>query len=154
MRFAFNSGFLWIQELTLLFSGWFVLLGAAYGVRIGAHIGVDVLVKLLKPELRRAVSIVAVLMCLFYCGLLLVGSWEYLSKIQRIGLEMGDMPLQKWIAHSILVIGFGLLFFRFTELLWKIIKREELGFHLADEAQDALNEAGVLVQTKDEGDMK
>lgn len=154
MRFAFNSGFLWIQELTLLVAGWFVLLGAAYGVRVGAHIGVDALVKLLKPKNHRIISIIAVLLCLFYCGLLFVGSWEYLAKIKSIGLEMQDMPLQKWIAHSILVIGFGLLFFRFSELLWKIVKGDEVGFHLADEARDVLKEVGVLDRNDDKGDSR
>ncbi|WP_206378212.1 TRAP transporter small permease [Sneathiella limimaris] len=140
MRFGFNSGFLWMQELTLLISGWFVLLGASYGVRVGAHIGVDAFVKIFQPETRRWISIVAVLLCLFYCGLLFVGSWEYLGKMQKIGLEMQDMTIKKWMAHSILVIGFGLLFFRFLQLLWKMIRKEEYGFHLADEAKDALED--------------
>jgi len=55
MRFAFNSGLLWLQELTLLVSGWFVLLGASYGVRVGAHIGVvgDISAAELAPLLDR-----------------------------------------------------------------------------------------------------
>ena len=152
MRFGFNSGSLWIQELTLLTSGWFVLLGASYGVRVGAHIGVDALVKLLKPETRRWVSLVAVVLCLFYCGLLFVGSWEYLAKMYKIGLEMDDMTMPKWAAHSILVIGFGLLFIRFFELFWKIFKGDEVGFHLVDEAKEALEEIGLKVDEKGKGD--
>ncbi|MCG8490748.1 MAG: TRAP transporter small permease [Sneathiellales bacterium] len=140
MRFAFNSGFLWLQELTLLVSGWFVLLGASYGVRVGAHIGVDALVRLLKPETRRIVSIIAVLLCLVYCGLLFAGSWVYLEKMHLIELELEDMTILKWQAHSILVIGFGLLAFRFLELLWKMLKGEMDGFNLADEAKEALDE--------------
>ena len=35
MRFGFNAGFLWSQELTLHMSAWFVLLGASYGLKIG-----------------------------------------------------------------------------------------------------------------------
>ncbi|MFB9354103.1 TRAP transporter small permease [Sneathiella chinensis] len=151
MRFAFNAGFLWIQELTLLVSGWFVLLGASYGVRVGAHIGVDAVVRLLKPEVRRVVSIVAVLLCLFYCGLLFVGSWEYLAKMYKIGLELDDMVFPKWIAHSILVIGFGLLILRFLELLWKIVKKEQDGFALADEAKEALEELDLRKQDRNGG---
>lgn len=151
MRFAFNSGFLWIQELTLLISGWFVLIGASYGVRVGAHIGVDALVKLLKPQHHRIVSIMAVLLCLFYCGLLFTGSWEYLAKMYAIGIEMDDMTMPKWVAHSILVIGFGLLFIRFSQLLWKIIKGEEIGFHLADEATDVLESLKARQADEKEG---
>ncbi|WP_227711650.1 TRAP transporter small permease [Sneathiella sp. P13V-1] len=143
MRFGFNAGFLWIQELTLLVSGWFVLLGASYGVRVGAHIGVDVFVKKFPPNTRRLISIAAVLMCMFYCALLFIGSWEYLAKIYKINLELEDMEFPKWVAHSILVIGFGLLFIRFGELLWKMIIGKEDGFHLADEAKEALEEIGI-----------
>ncbi len=46
MRFGFNAGFLWSQELTLHMSGWFVLLGASYGLKQGSHIGMDAFVKL------------------------------------------------------------------------------------------------------------
>jgi C4-dicarboxylate transporter DctQ subunit len=140
MRFVFNSGVLWIQELTLLAAAWFVMLGASYGVKVGAHIGVDVVVRLLKPEQRRIVSIIAVLLCLFYCGLLFVGSWAYIAKMYQIGIELDDLVFPKWIAHSVLLVGFGLLAVRFLELLWKIIKGEMDGFKLSDEAEEVLKE--------------
>lgn len=51
-RFFFNTGFLWIQELTLTLCGWFVLFGMSYGVKVGAHIGVDAFVKSLPPKAK------------------------------------------------------------------------------------------------------
>ena len=60
MRFGFNSGLIWIQEATLYTSAWFVLFGASYGVRIGAHIGVDVAVKLLPEPMRRVAGLIAI----------------------------------------------------------------------------------------------
>lgn len=149
LRFGFNTGFLWMQELTLLLSAWFVMLGASYGVKAGSHIGVDAVVRLLPVGLKRIVSIVAVLLCLAYCGILFTGSWVYLSKIYSIGLELEDMVFPKWIAHSILAIGFGLLALRFLELLWKMLKGEMDSFHLADEAKEALEEV-AHVDTHDE----
>lgn len=153
LRFGFNSGFLWMQELTLLASAWFVMLGASYGVKVGSHIGVDAVVRLLNPQLRRWVSMVAVVLCLIYCGILLTGSWIYLDKVRSIGLELEDIVFPKWIAHSILVIGFGLLGIRFLELLWSMIKGETDSFHLADEAKEALEEVGLFDPSK-EGEEK
>ncbi len=150
LRFGFNTGFLWMQELTLLASAWFVLLGASYGVKAGSHIGVDAVVRLLPPPTKRIVSIIAVLCCLAYCGMLFTGSWVYLSKIYSIGLELEDMVFPKWIAHSILVIGFGLLALRFLELLWKIVKGEVDGFNLVDEAKDALEDIAHIDMDKKE----
>lgn len=152
LRFGFNTGFLWMQELTLLCSAWFVMLGASYGVKAGSHIGVDAIVRLLPTGLKRIVSIVAVLLCLAYCGILFTGSWVYLSKIYSIGLELEDMVFPKWVAHSILVIGFGLLALRFLELLWKMLKGEMDSFHLPDEAKEALEEVAHV--DSHEGEMR
>ncbi len=140
LRFGFNTGLLWSQELTLHIAGWFVLFGASYGIKVGAHIGVDALVKLIPPGPRRLVGLLAVGLCLLYCGLFLYGSWGYLAKIFKIGIEMEDLPIPLWLAHSILFIGFALLVLRFAELLWKIGTGRAQGLLLADEAAKALKD--------------
>lgn len=140
LRFGFNTGFLWVEELTLHLSAWLVLFGASYGVKVGAHIGVDALVHKLPSGTRRIVGLVAVLLCLFYCALFLYGSWIYLSKLYLIGIELEDLPVPKWMAHSILVIGFALLTLRFLELLVRIIRGQADGFRHVDEAEAALKE--------------
>ena len=37
-------------------SAWFVLLGVSYGLKVGAHIGVDAVVRLFPPVGRRITS--------------------------------------------------------------------------------------------------
>ena len=49
MRYVFNSGFTWALELTTVFFAIMIFVGVSYGVRVGSHIGVDALVKLLSP---------------------------------------------------------------------------------------------------------
>lgn len=141
MRFGFNAGFMWTQELTLLISAWFVLFGASYGVKVGAHIGVDAAVKNLSPKNQRIVGVIAVALCFVYCVLFAYGSWVYLAKVYSIGIELEDMPIPKWAAHSILLIGMGLLFVRFAILMRRIIQGRASGFHLADEASKAIEDA-------------
>lgn len=169
LRFGFNTGIHWAQEVTLHASAWFVLFGVSYGVKVGAHIGVDAVVRLLTPEVKRIVSIIAVLLCLLYCGLILYGSWIYLAKVYKIGIAMEDTPtpwifmqmipesamwdvfkideeeplLPMWIAHGPLLIGFLLLTYRFLEVLKKLITGEWMDMHMADEAKEALEEAGI-----------
>ena len=60
MRFGFNTGFLWVQELTLHASAWLVLFGAFYGIKVDAHIGVDSVIKMIPSRPRRWVSMAAV----------------------------------------------------------------------------------------------
>ncbi|WP_299182057.1 TRAP transporter small permease [uncultured Neptuniibacter sp.] len=146
-RFGFNAGIHWAQEVTLLLAAWFVLFGASYGVKVGAHIGVDVFVKMFPHNTHRFITLVAIALCLVYCGLFLYGSWIYLSKMKMIGIELEDLPVPKWIPMSILVIGFVLLIVRFLQLGWKVIKDEAEGFHFADEAEESMEIAKELQET-------
>ena len=138
LRFGFSTGLMWAQELTLLLSAWMVLFGASYGVKVGSHIGVDAVVKILPPGVRRFVSGVAVLACMAYCGLFFYGSWKYLGKMHLIGIELEDLPVPKWIAHSILLFGLGLLALRLCILLVQIVTGRADGFKLVDEAEDSM----------------
>ena len=149
-RFGFNIGFLWIQEVTLHISAWLVLLGASYGIKVGCHIGVDAIVKMIPPAIRRWVSVVATVLCLFYCGLFIYGGWVYLAQMHMIGIELEDVAVEIWIAHSILLIGFVLLAVRFLQLMWAFATGKATGFRIADEAGDALKE----LEGEDTGEAK
>lgn len=146
-RFGFNAGIHWAQEVTLLLAAWFVLFGASYGVKVGAHIGVDVFVKMFPHNTHRFITLVAIGLCLVYCGLFLYGSWIYLSKMKMIGIELEDLPVPKWIPMTILVIGFVMLIIRFLQLGWKVVKDEAEGFHFADEAEESMEIANELKET-------
>ena len=138
MRYVFNTGLLWAEELTLLLSAWMVLFGASYGIKKGTHIGVDALVKTFPDGLRRAVAILAAVLCVAYCGLFLYGSWGYLSLVHMIGIELEDMAIPRWVGHSILIIGFSLLALRLIQLIVRLIQGKSKGFELMDEAKDSL----------------
>lgn len=146
-RFGFNAGIHWAQEVTLLLAAWFVLFGASYGVKVGAHIGVDVFVKMLPHNAHRGFTLVAIALCLVYCGLFLYGSWIYISKMKMIGIELEDLPVPKWIPMTILVIGFVLLIVRFLQLGWKVLTNQAEGFHFADEAEESMEIAKDLEDT-------
>lgn len=140
LRFGFNTGIHWAQEATLLISAWLVLLGASWCVREQAHICVDALVTRLPVFWRKIMILVAVGLCLLYCGLFSYGSWVYLKKLYIIGIELDDIALPKWIAQSVLVIGFALLALRFIEFGVRVVRGEVEGFHrhnnaLLDEAE-------------------
>ena len=137
-RFGFNTGIHWAQEMTLLLSGWMVMFGVSYGIKAGSHIGVDALVKLFPGNVRRAVTFVAVLLCLTYCGLFLVGSWTYLGKLRSIGIQLEDIPVPKWMANSILFFGLVMMVVRLLDLLWAVVQGRAEGFKLLDEAKESM----------------
>lgn len=138
MRYVFNSGFTWAVELTTVFFAVMLFVGISYGVRTGAHIGVDSLIKKFPAGPRRATSIVVVLLCLLYAGLVIYGSWIYVSKMKMVGVELDDLPIPIWVVRSILPIGYVLLTLRFGQVLWALITGRSDRLHLGNEAADAL----------------
>ncbi len=139
MRFGFSAGFLWSQELTLHMSGWFVLFGASYGVKVGSHIGMDAFVKLFPSMGRRILTGLACILAIVYCGLIMYGAWFYTAKVKMIGLELEDMPIQEWIANGLpLLIGFSFLSIRLLIVLKGVITGEVDGFKHADEAKESM----------------
>jgi len=144
LRFGFGTGITWGQEATLHLSAWFVLFGVSYGLKVGAHIGVDAFVRLFPPIGQRILTGIAILLALVYCALFIYGAWVYLSKMHMIGIELEDIPIPTWIAHSILLIGLVLLSIRLLELLWRVIRGSATGFHQVDEAEESMQLAKEL----------
>jgi C4-dicarboxylate transporter DctQ subunit len=138
LRYVFNSGFTWALELTTVFFAVMIFVGISYGVRVGAHIGVDALVRLFPPGIRRATSIVVVLLCLLYAGIVILGAWTYVSKMRVVGVELEDLPIPVWMVRSILPFGYLLLSLRLVQVLWQLVSGKSDSLHLADEAADAL----------------
>lgn len=149
LRFVFNTGLTWGQEATLYLSAWFVLFGVSYGLKVGAHIGVDAFVRLFSPLGQRLISTLAILLSLAYCGLFIYGAWIYLGKMKRIGIDLEDIPIQTWIAQSILLIGLVMLSLRLLGLLWAVVTGKAVGFRRSDEAKESMHLAEEL---KREGD--
>jgi len=138
MRYVFNSGFTWAVEMTSVFFAGMIFIGISYGVRVGAHIGVDAVVKLMPLNLRRVTSIVAVFLCILYAGLVIYGSTIYVLKMKAAGIELEDLPIQMWMVRAILPIGFVLLVLRFLPVLVSLMSGRSDHLHLADEVQEAL----------------
>jgi len=138
MRFVFNSGFLWSQELTLHMSAWFVLFGASYGLKVGSHIGMDAFVKLFPQIGQRVLTAIAIVLALIYCGLILYGSWIYLKKMKMIGIELTDLPIPVWVAHGMLFVGFVFIVIRLLIIFWDVLTGKASGFKHADEAKESM----------------
>jgi len=175
MRFGFGAGLIWSQELTLYLSAWFVLFGISYGLKVGAHIGVDAVVKLLPSHIQRIASSLAVILCLGYCGLFFYGAWIYLQKMYQLGIGMEDLSVPLWFAHlwseetleawkidpedpliplwisqSILLIGLSLFSIRLLELLWSVVTGKSSGFRHTNEAEESMHLAKELSAEKEQ----
>jgi C4-dicarboxylate transporter DctQ subunit len=132
-RYVFNYSFVWALELVTFLFGFLIFLGMSYGVRVGSHIGVDALVKALKPGPARVVGALAAALCLAYSIIIFIGSWRYVAKMYEIGIMSEDLPIPQWV-----------LILRFGVALVRILRGREIRMQLADEASDALKHIDKL----------
>ncbi len=88
-RYIFNSNILWALELTVFMFAWMVLLGASYALKKSAHLGVDALVNMASPRLRRTLGLIAALACVIYAFFLLKGAWDYWANFANLPATEG-----------------------------------------------------------------
>ena len=95
-RYVFNANILWALETTVFLFAWLVLLGASYCVKIHAHLGVDVVLHMVSPGMRRILAFLSVGACLAFCILLLIGSWNYWAPFAALPMLDGTLKDQAW----------------------------------------------------------
>jgi C4-dicarboxylate transporter DctQ subunit len=137
LRYLFNTGLFWALEATLYMFAWLVLIGISYGVRTHSHIGIDLLAKSLPPAPKRILGLVITALALLYTALMFWGSYTYIHRMMRLGVEAEDVPIERWILGLCLPIGFALLGTRLGVVGWQIATGRAKGFELADEAAEA-----------------
>lgn len=169
-RYVFATNILWALETTVFLFAWLVLIGASYCVKIGAHLGVDVVLAALSPGLRRVFGLVASAACLLFCVLLLKGAWDYWIPFAttRAWYETDDiiMPgfmqfladwmnegepyekLPRFIPYFALPLGMTLLTLRFAQAAWRIFNGTQETLIASHEVEEMLED---LTHAKKEG---
>jgi C4-dicarboxylate transporter DctQ subunit len=147
LRYVFNSGFTWALEATTYMFGWLVLLGISYGVKVGSHIGVDILIQQLSPRNRRIAATTGAVLSVGYAAILLIGSYNYVDTMHTLDVEAEDLPIQRWLLLMALPIGFTLLLIRFAQAAWRIASGHQTTI-LADEAKEALDQFADLPENR------
>jgi len=163
-RYIFNSNILWALETTVFLFAWLVLLGAAHGVKISAHIGVDLILNMINPALRRTLVLLSVACCIAFSAMLLYGSWEYWWPFAttRAWYEVNDIPMPgflqfiadwlndgeayekmpRFIPYAALPIGIALLTFRFLQAGWQILTGRREMIIASHEAEEQTKSIG------------
>lgn len=139
VRYVLKSNLPWALEFTVISFAWIIFLGAAWGIKAGAHIGVDTVLNLFSDKNKRIISTFAAILCITYCIFILIGSYNYVHKIYSVGILSQDIKwLPQWIPRMVMPFSYALMLFRFAEGLWKILKGQKVNLGLANEAKDVI----------------
>lgn len=131
----------WSISLTKALFAWLIFFGLAYGVRTAGHIGVDALVKLATKPVQRVIGVIACLACLGYAGLIGVASYDWVATLFRAGIgaeDLGHYGVMQWQVALIVPFGYAMVFVRFLEIFVRIVRNQQTGLGLADEAAEAM----------------
>ena len=131
----------WSVALTKAMFGWLIFVGLAWGVRIGAHIGIDLLVRQFNPANQRRVAILALVICLGYCALMAYSSEQWVATLYSVSTGAEDLDrfgIQQWHIVMIVPIGFALMFLRFLQVFIRVVQGKQQGLGLHSEVDDAV----------------
>jgi C4-dicarboxylate transporter DctQ subunit len=84
-RYGFNTGWAAALEFNTVAFSWLILIGMSYGIKIGLHLGVDILLNAVPDKLTKALSLFGAAAAMTYGLLLLDSTW--LAKL----VEMADL---------------------------------------------------------------
>jgi len=116
-EYARHIHFSWAQELCIYLFIWMAKFGAAYGVRTGIHIGVDVLVANVGTAAqRRLISIALSLGALFTAVIAGVGA-RWVLFIRDTGQVSPDLEWPMWVVYLCVPLGSTLMCYRFLQVL-------------------------------------
>jgi C4-dicarboxylate transporter DctQ subunit len=135
----------WAQELTIIMFVWMAKFGAAYGVRTGIHVGVDVLINRMSDSNRAKFVVLGLSAGALFTGIVAtLGAyfvWEngahhfFFSLLGQSldGLPEGpttpDLEWPTWMVYSAIPLGTSLMCFRFLQVLAGFLKTGELPHH-------------------------
>ncbi|MCF1505460.1 TRAP transporter small permease [Afifella sp. H1R] len=166
-RYVFHSGWTGALEFTRILFAWLILFGMAYGVKIGAHLGVDVMIRALPRPLFKVAAIFGALTVLLYAVILLYSDWlqylganskggaiAYWTRFYHLPLGLDDLRypvwaqetfgaperVQRWVAYLMLPIGLFLLALRSLQATVAIVAGRRELIVAAHEAEELVAE--------------
>lgn len=130
MRYIFNTPTIWEIEFSvnLLIMATFV--GAAYGLKHGKHIGINIIMDHLPPQMKARISFVTSILSLIFCILVLgmgVSMWWEAASLGWRSDTLWGPPL--WIPYAFIPLGMTFLCLQYVvhlSDLWADLKSEKV----------------------------
>jgi TRAP-type transport system small permease protein len=121
-RYVLHATFQWYDEVARLCFVWMVFLGAAVAVRRGAHFRLRLVVDRLRPGLRRAADLVAILSVVAFGGVLVAGGVAMAPIARRQVTDSLELSML-WF-YAALPVGGALMILFALPQLWRATRPE------------------------------
>jgi TRAP-type C4-dicarboxylate transport system permease small subunit len=147
LRYGFNSGITFSEELSRWAFVWMTFLGAIVALKDNGHLGTDMLIGRLGPTGKKVCLAIAETLMLYAVWLILSGSWSQV----KIGLDV-EAPVTGW---SMAWLPAAAIVFAVSAALFHLLKLGKLlSGRLRDDELVTVQESEDLAHVKAEGDGK
>ena len=144
LRYGFNSGIAFSEEISRLLFVWLTFLGTILASREHAHLGVDSLVKRLPHGARQACILVSGVLMILMCGLLFWGSLKQTEINLDNAMPVSGIPYASVYAAG-MAAALGLIVSIFYNIFQALVHGDEetnivMVHHTDDMIRDALTD--------------
>lgn len=133
-EYARQLDFNWAQELCIYLFIWMAKFGAAYGVRSGIHVGVDVLVRKLSADKQNFFIQLGLGLGAFFTFIVAALGLKFVLFVHTMGQISPDLRLPMWIVYLAVPLGSSLMCYRFLQVLAAYRRTGKLPAHHYDVA--------------------
>ncbi len=108
----------WAQELCIFMFVWMAKFGAAYGVRTGIHVGVDVIIRKLTGTPQRLLILFGLLAGALFTGTVATLGANFVYHIAQTEQVSSDLEVPMWWVYLCVPLGSSLMCYRFLQVAW------------------------------------
>lgn len=119
LRYGFNYSMSWAGELTSYLFIWSALFGAAYGFKIGMHLGVTILIQKLRPKTAKYVLSVSLVIVLGYLVALIKWGYDFCMFNAMLEQVSVDLEIPFWLIYMCVPISMSIASY---QIVLKIIR--------------------------------
>ena len=138
----------WAQEACIYLFVWMAKFGAAYGVRIGIHVGVDILSERLEGTAKKVVTTIAMSGGIISTAIVAWFGADFVYHVYLNGQTSPDLEIKMWVVYLAVPLGSALMCFRFIQALYWYLTTGYIAHHDISSVEGVEEEAEVASEGK------
>ena len=121
-RFVIKASLPWSEELSRYLLVYITYFGCAYGIKTGAHLGVEAFVLNLPKTVQKAINVLVQIGGLVVCVLILKFGADIVMSQMQSGQLSPAMRLPMWTIYSAIPIGMAFCVIRYAVEIVKAVQ--------------------------------
>ncbi len=122
LRYVFNSGWEWAEEVARYSIVWIVFLGGSICARKGMHLSVDAVAVRLSEEKQRILRIVVNILCVAFCVFLVIYGLEMVELARETDQLTPGLEMPIFYVYLAIPTGGALMAVRFAQDLYRAFR--------------------------------